>query len=162
MMRRVLVCVVSVCALTMTTVGARAPRQQAPAEGQPPPAAASAEDETWKPESVKNLTILPKDMSPDDVMKVMRAWDQALNVQCVFCHVGVIGKPLSTYDFASDSKKRKETARVMLKASMATNEAFKTIGGDDTPEVQCSTCHKRSRHVDSDLPPEKPNEAPHD
>jgi hypothetical protein len=75
----------------------------------------------------------------------------------VFCHVGSVGKPLSTFDFASDNKKRKETSRVMLRATMDMNEKFKTIG-DEPPEVSCATCHKRSRHVDDKLPAEAPTE----
>jgi len=127
------------------------------------PAPAASPDQDWKPTEIKNLTVLPKETSPDDVMKIMREWNAALNVDCVFCHTGQIGKPLSTFDFASDTKKRKEVSRVMLKASIAMNETFKTVSSDEPPAVQCSTCHKRSRHVDADLPPEKPKgEEQHD
>ena len=81
------------------------------------------------------MTVLPKDTSVDDVMKIMKAWNTALNVDCVFCHVGQVGKPLSTFDFASDNKKRKEASRIMLRAVMDTNEKFKTIGEDEPPQV---------------------------
>ena len=76
------------------------------------------------PTEVKNLTVLPKDMSPADVMKIMKAWNAALNVQCVFCHVGQVGKPLATVDFASDNKKRKDVSRVMVKMVMQANESL--------------------------------------
>ena len=112
----------------------------------------------WKPTEIKNLTVLPKDTSVDDVMKIMKAWNTALNVDCVFCHVGQVGKPLSTFDFASDNKKRKEASRIMLRAVMDTNEKFKTIGEDEPPQVSCATCHKRSRHVEDTLPAEPPKE----
>lgn len=141
-MRRLLV----ICALGMVT--ATALRAQDPA----PPAAG----DDWVPTEVKNLTVLPKDMPPAEVMKIMRAWNEALKVDCVACHVGLVGKPLSTFDFASDSKPRKETSRVMLRAVMEMNEKFKTIEADEPPVVMCSTCHKRSRMVDSDLPPAEP------
>jgi hypothetical protein len=121
------------------------------------PAAPPADD--WIPSEVKNLTVLPKDMPPAEVMRIMRVWNEALKVDCVFCHVGQIGKPLSTFDFASDSKSRKESSRVMLRAVMDTNEKFKAINPDDPPVVMCSTCHKRSRHVDADLPPAEPKPA---
>lgn len=117
---------------------------------QEPPAAA---EEEWVPEKVTNLTVLPKDMAPADVMRIMRAWNEALRVECVFCHVGKRGAPLSTFDFAADDKTRKETSRIMLRAAMQTNEQFKAIDADEPPRVMCSTCHKRSRHVDADLPP---------
>jgi hypothetical protein len=121
----------------------------------------AAGSDNWIPTETKNLTVLPKTMPPAEVMKVMRAWNAALNVDCVFCHVGQAGKPLSSFDFASDSKKRKEVSRVMLKASMAMNQAFTSVDSDEPPSVQCSTCHKRSRHVDADLPPEKPRDEQH-
>jgi hypothetical protein len=117
------------------------------------PAAPAADDE-WMPEQITNLTVLPKDMPPAEVMQIMRAWNEALRVDCVFCHVGQAKQPLSTLDYASDDKKRKETARVMLRAAMQMNEEFKAIDLDEPPVVMCSTCHKRSRHVDADLPPQ--------
>jgi hypothetical protein len=113
----------------------------------------------WVPDEVTNLTVLPKDMPPAEVMKIMRAWNEALKVGCVFCHVGSVDKPLSTFDFAADSKPRKESARVMLRAVMETNEKFKAIRPEDPPVVMCSTCHKRSRMVDADLPPAEPKPA---
>lgn len=144
-MRRLIV----ICALGMVTTAAL--RAQEPA----PPAAG----DDWVPTEVKNLTVLPKDTPPAEVMKIMRAWNEALKVDCVACHVGLVGKPLSTFDFASDSKPRKETSRVMLRAVMEMNEKFKTIEADEPPVVMCSTCHKRSRMVDSDLPPAEPKPA---
>lgn len=122
---------------------------------QGPEAPAPVADDDWVPESVKNLTVLPKDMAPEQVMQIMRRWNEALNVGCVFCHVGAPGKPLSTFDYASDSKKRKEVSRIMLRGTMAMNAALKELG-DDAPSTSCATCHKRSRMVDDELPPPKP------
>jgi len=161
-MRRLLVCT---AVIAITTAGLmardnRTPRpnaaqaQAAPAESQ---TTAPADQDTWMPTEVKNLTVLPKDTSAADVMKIMKAWNAALNVQCVFCHVGQVGKPLATVDFVSDNKKRKDVSRVMVKAVMQANETFKTGIEDDPPQVQCSTCHKRSRHVDDDLPATAPS-----
>jgi hypothetical protein len=162
-MRRVFVCIAAVSALSVGALSARGRQAQETPAAQAPPAASTpsaADDENWKPTEIKNLTVLPKDTSVDDVMKIMRGWDEALNVECVFCHVGQIGKPLSTFDFASDDKKRKEVSRVMLQGVMDMNEKFTTLG-DDAPQVACSTCHKRSRHVEDELPPPKPREEPH-
>jgi hypothetical protein len=121
---------------------------------QEPAATAAAPADDWVPERVTNLTVLPKDMPPAQVMRIMRAWNEALRVDCLACHVGQKGQPLSTFDFAADDKTRKETARVMLKTVMMVNEQFKAVDADEPPRVMCSTCHKRSRHVDADLPPE--------
>jgi hypothetical protein len=154
-MRRVIALAAAV-ALSAATLTAQQTAPAAPAAAEPSQEAAAA-DENWKPDEIKNLTVLPKETSVDDVMKIMKAWNTALNVDCVFCHVGQVGKPLSTFDFASDGKKRKEASRIMLRAVMDMNEKFKTIG-DEPPEVSCATCHKRSRHVDDKLPAEAPTE----
>jgi len=134
------------CVLVLfMTMAARPPGQET---------AAVAAEEDWVPEKVTNLTVLPKDMPPAEVMRIMRAWNEALRVDCIACHVGKRDQPLSTFDFAADDKTRKETARVMLRTVMQVNEQFQAIDADEPPRVMCSTCHKRSRHVDADLPPE--------
>ncbi len=163
-MRRVFVCIAALSALSIGALSASGRQAQEAPAAQAPPAASTptaGDDENWKPTEIKNLTVLPKDTSPDDVMKIMRGWNEALNVDCVFCHVGQIGKPLSTFDFASDNKKRKEVSRVMLQGVMDMNEKFKTLG-EDAPQVACSTCHKRSRHVEDELPPPKSSNEPHE
>src|SRR5580765_5314756 len=71
--------------------------------------------EDWKPEKLVNVEILPKTMAPDDVIKLMKSYNTALNVDCVFCHKGQVGKPWSTFDFTDTTKKRHETARLMMR-----------------------------------------------
>src|SRR5260370_504873 len=51
----------------------------------------------------KNLKILAAD---GDLMDAMRGFNEALGVQCVYCHVAG--------DFAADGNPRKETARTMI------------------------------------------------
>jgi Photosynthetic reaction centre cytochrome C subunit len=150
MMRRTIAALVAALAMSLVTLAAR---QDAPA-GQAP----STADDNWKPTEITNLTVLPKDMPVDDVMKIMKVWNTVLNVDCVFCHVGQVGKPLSTYDFASDNKKRKETSRIMLRMVMDSNEKFKAVSEDEPPQISCATCHKRSRHVEDTLPAEPPKD----
>src|SRR5690349_23794173 len=62
----------------------------------------------------KNLQVFPKDIARPQLIANMKFFSQSLGVRCTFCHVGVEGQPLSTYDFASDTKKEKSTARKML------------------------------------------------
>jgi len=115
--------------------------------------------EDWKPEKLVNVEILPKTMPADDVIKVMKAFNAALNVDCVFCHKGQVGKPWSTYDFTDTSKKRYETARLMMRTTNDLNEKFKELGDmDDPTKVACATCHRRSRHPEIEPPagPPKP------
>ena len=63
----------------------------------------------------------------------MKSYNAALNVDCVFCHKGQVGKPWSTYDFTDTSKKRHETARLMMRTTNDLNEKFKELGDMDDP-----------------------------
>ena len=138
------------CALVLALTGVRA---QGPA--QPPNPL-----EDWKPDTLHNIQVLPKDITPDALMTLMRAWNASLNVDCVFCHKGQVGKPWSTYDFADDTKKRHEVARLMAKTTIRLNEEFKDLGEMDEPtKVTCATCHRRSRHPEITPPAAPPKPA---
>jgi len=112
--------------------------QQPPAEGRGQRGAAPAEPP-------KNLQVLPKDMSREQVIMIMRNVAQSLGVQCGYCHTFVApGDP--TNDFASDSKQPKLTARVMMRM---TNQINQTLASEITSKpadqltrVQCATCHR--------------------
>ncbi len=96
------------------------------------------------PDHFTNLTVLPKTISKDDLVGVMRNFTEGLGVRCNFCHVGEEGKPLSTYDFASDDKDNKRIARVMLKMTNNINDDYITQlkdFGENIIEVKCVTCH---------------------
>jgi hypothetical protein len=132
------------------------------AASQPPPQPSSKppDEDTFKPEKIENLTVLPKTSTPDQVMTIMREWNDALNVGCVFCHKGKLGAPLATYDFKDDSKEHKDVTRSMLKMTNDLNTKYPEGMGDDagieTPKVTCATCHRRNRHPETDLPPKAP------
>jgi len=131
--------------LALAAVGA-----QAPAAQPPDPL------EDWKPDMLHHLEVLPKDITPDALITLMKSWNASLNVDCVFCHKGQVGKPWSTYDFTDTSKKRHEVARLMVKATVSLNEQFQDLGEADEPtKVTCATCHRRSRHPEI-TPPEAP------
>ena len=86
-------------AVAVAWVGLSA-QQPAPQPAQPSAAAANPLED-WKPDTLHNLEVLPKDITPDALIKLMKDWNASLNVDCVFCHKGQIGKPWSTYDFTS-------------------------------------------------------------
>lgn len=44
-------------------------------------------DSEWK-----NLTVLPQDITKDDLEKVMKEYNAALGVKCSYCHVPAEGK----------------------------------------------------------------------
>src|SRR5882757_2129612 len=70
----------------------------------------------------KNLKILPGDLPRAELLGTMKFFSQSLGVRCTHCHVGEEGKPLSTFDFASDAKDKKRTARAMLAMVAMLNE----------------------------------------
>lgn len=91
----------------------------------------------------KNLQVLPKDFTRDQVTAVMRGFTHALGVRCTHCHVGQDGNPQSM-DFASDDKDEKKTAREMLKMVNTINtDVVRMVSGDDPKaDVRCETCHR--------------------
>lgn len=97
------------------------------------------------PDHFTNLTVLPKTISKEDLINVMRNFTEGLGVRCNFCHVGKEGEPLSTYDFASNDKDNKKEARIMLKMVNNINENYlselKEFGGSNIIQVKCITCH---------------------
>ncbi len=96
------------------------------------------------PQADRNLKILPKDIRQEQLTELMKSFTRALDVRCDFCHVGE-GPDLSTYDFASDSKKHKRSARTMLRMVNSINKDFlPNVAHDEdhTPEVTCNTCHR--------------------
>lgn len=91
-----------------------------------------------------NLKDLPKEISKEGLTTVMREFSTALGVRCGFCHVRKDPSPRSEFDWASDSKPEKETARVMLRMTWMINAdqiPKITTKDPDRVEVKCATCH---------------------
>jgi len=85
----------------------------------------------------KNLQVLPKDFTNQQVTAVMRTFTAGLGVQCNYCHV---------QDRSSDEMPHKVTARKMLAMEMAINTQFLKDVGEPAPagqnKVTCYTCHR--------------------
>jgi photosynthetic reaction center cytochrome c subunit len=76
----------------------------------------------------KNITIL-KDTPANQIIPVMHLMENALGVDCEFCHVGT--------DFAKDGKKPKEASRWMITLMRDINKnSF-----EGKQQVTCYTCH---------------------
>ena len=105
----------------------------------PPPA-------RWEwPERAKNLKVFPKNTPKEQLRDAMVGFTRSLGVRCPFCHVGQEGQPLSTYDFVSDQKIEKQTARGMMKMVQSVNKDLKKMKlppEKNRVEVQCITCHR--------------------
>jgi tetratricopeptide (TPR) repeat protein len=107
--------------------------------------AAGRAEAQWPPDSLVNLEVLPRDISVRQLVQTMAGFTRALGVRCTYCHMGEEGKPLATYDFASDEKATKLKARAMLRMVDAVNTRYLAALDDRaTPPVQvaCATCHR--------------------
>jgi photosynthetic reaction center cytochrome c subunit len=113
-------------------------------EAPPSPAPGATHKPMTLPKPV-NLTVLPKDTSPDDLMKIMHGYGQALGVGCTFCHARDTATMQPNY--ASDEKPEKNTARTMISMTNEINAKYLSqIHDPDATEadktVTCGTCHK--------------------
>ena len=90
----------------------------------------------------KNLKVLPQDITAPQLLGTMKFFAQSLGVRCTFCHVGAGGQPLSSFDFASDAKPEKQTARKMIAMVQRLNADLPGITGMSDAKVTCFTCHR--------------------
>lgn len=116
--------------------------------------ALSQDSWSW-PEKPENLQVLPKDWTGARLSPVMKGFTRSLGVRCSYCHVGEEGKPLSTYDFASDANPNKGRARIMLTMLGNIGKELEPMkrSGDQPVNVWCHTCH-RGRPKPMTLPEE--------
>ena len=85
-------------------------------------------------DGLKNLQVLPKTTTKDDIKPIMRAQSKALGVECDFCH--------DVPDMASDKLETKKIARQMMKMTWEINNSFlKGMKDADKHQVTCGTCH---------------------
>jgi hypothetical protein len=96
-----------------------------------------------EPEKPKNLKVLPKDISHDDLIKIMRGFTASLGVKCGECHVGTpTADGKMDFDFASDAKDEKLNARKMMKMVDAINGKYLGKMDNDFEKITCVTCHR--------------------
>lgn len=85
----------------------------------------------------KNIQVL-KGLPQSQLLPVMNYVNVSLGVECTFCHVNRDGN----WDYASDEKPEKATAREMIKMVLNINKTtFKGVN-----EVACNTCHRGRSH----------------
>lgn len=99
------------------------------------------------PEPVnKNLKILPKNISHEDLDKVMDQFKSALGVKCNFCHAASKDSTSHHLDFASDEKPEKSIARKMMQMTAKINKKFFSYNKDEKGQmvnpIACMTCHR--------------------
>ena len=101
-------------------------------------------------EGFTNLKILPKNISKQQLDKVMDEFKDALGVKCSFCHIHKKDDPRQ-WDYPSDEKPEKNIARKMITLSNKINKKFfhgKSKYGQENAlmEIHCVTCHHGIAH----------------
>lgn len=108
--------------------------------------ASYAQSQNWQwPDSSKNLQVLPPNTRGAELRKTMSEFINGLGVRCVYCHVGEDNKSLSTFDFVSDAKETKNTARKMMMMVKVINETYIAHANENKSkplDVTCVTCHR--------------------
>ena len=103
-------------------------------------------------EGPKNLKVLPKSISHEELDKIMDSWKAALGVKCNFCHAPSADSTSHHLDFASDAKPEKNIARHMYKMTGRINKKYFSFDKDDKgamiSAITCITCHRGSPHPD--------------
>jgi len=112
----------------------------------------------WPPGPLQNLQVLDKTITTKDLLSTMKGFTRALGVRCQHCHVyrGEDPDDLNAFEFASDAKVEKRTARTMLRMlSAINNEYLKNIGEPPpagTTKVTCYSCHRGEKRPLTDRP----------
>ncbi len=92
----------------------------------------------------KNLQVLPKNITPDSLDKIMDGFNAGLGVDCKFCHS--YNKDIYKIEFEKDTKPEKEIARNMMRMTRGINKNYFQFNEDVTAAqvqaVTCYTCHK--------------------
>ena len=103
----------------------------------------------------KNLKVLPKNISHEELDSVMHLFNNALGVKCNFCHAAQKENP-KKLDFASDEKGEKDATREMMRMTNRINKKFFKYKKDDEhpiPPVGCVTCHHGDPHPEAKAAP---------
>jgi hypothetical protein len=107
--------------------------------------AGTASTQTNEDKKHKNLKVLSKDISDEELERVMYTFTRQLGVTCLYCHVPTKNVVPERMDFASDEKKEKLTAREMLRMTIKLNKKYFNRPVDKKmitkPRVWCRTCH---------------------
>ena len=143
------------CAIFAISTIAQAPQG-------PPPGAAGQPRNFPAP---KNLKVLPKDLTGNQVHDIMEGWAGALGTHCDTCHatdpnnLGPNGRPRLKFD--DDSKPEKQIARMMysmtedLKRNSIAKAAELDKMPDPAPKLTCGTCHRGQVRPEAYVPPEE-------
>ena len=94
----------------------------------------------------RNLKVLPRDLSGQQVNDLMKGWSFSLGVRCDACHAEatetIAADDDSNLNYADDSKQMKIIARNMYRMTEEINNIhIAKLEGSGMP-VTCGTCHR--------------------
>ena len=94
----------------------------------------------------KNLQVLSKDISKDELKKTMEGFTEQLGVKCTFCHI------LDQYE--KDERPHKADARRMIKLVMDMKAKKADYFGPKVKEavITCGICHRGKAEPDPFVP----------
>lgn len=116
----------------------------------------------------KNLKVLPKNLTHEQVIDIMRHWAGDLGQRCSTCHAefpdhrkNERGEPM--LDFPSDAKPQKRMARIMYRMMQTDkNNYIKKVADMDTDTskppaapLTCGTCHRGHLDPEAYVPPKR-------
>lgn len=96
----------------------------------------------------KNLKVMPKNTTKQQMDSVMKHFTSSMGVKCNFCHV--FNQEQKSMDFASDANEHKGIARSMMSMTAKLNKKFFDVKDSKSLtaklEVTCYTCHNGKAH----------------
>ncbi|HUX43631.1 MAG TPA: c-type cytochrome [Terracidiphilus sp.] len=123
----------------------------------PNPPAAAAEHHFPPMPPPKNLQVLPKTLTSEQVHDIMHHWAEALGTECSHCHAVDTKAPAfhghPRLNFADDSKPEKRTARLMFKMVQDINDNYISMVQNSGLPVSCGTCHRGQTDPPPFVPP---------
>ena len=94
----------------------------------------------------KNLTVLDKNISAQELKRTMEGFSAQLGVKCAFCHTGEM--------YEKDDRKQKSDARKMIKLVVEMKarkgDFFKTTVKDNA--ITCALCHRGKPQPEAFIP----------
>jgi Photosynthetic reaction centre cytochrome C subunit len=97
-------------------------------------------------QKVRNLKVLPADISEQRLDSIMQTYNVALGVKCDFCHVKSAMWNVNGLDYAADTEPMKENAREMMRMTIEINKNNFYFDKKKEPyllrTVTCKTCHR--------------------
>ena len=94
----------------------------------------------------KNLQVLDKNISKEDLKRTMESFSAQLGVKCVFCHMDE--------QYEKDDRKQKQDARKMIRLVMEMKtrrtDFFKSTVKESA--IQCAMCHRGKPQPEAFIP----------